>query len=121
MGNDLPDFIIPSPGTEYPVATYGVVSTSSSSYQTLKSITVTTGRMGVLGAIEISCDNYAVAQFKLVVADVTIFEDKKLPESFTKEFPELHLLAGKIITLSVKSDGTTTITAYCDVSYKEVG
>ncbi len=107
------------PSDEFAIATFGSVSTSSSSYQTVKSLTVTADRVGVLRAVEISCSNYAVAQLKLEVAGVTIFEDKKLPESFTKEFPDLRVAAGEELILSVKSDGSTTIVAYCDFSYKE--
>lgn len=107
------------PSDEFAIATFGSVSTSSSSYQTVKSVTVTADRVGVLRAVEISCDNYAVAQFKLVVAGVTIFEDKKLPESFTKEFPDLRVAAAEEMILSVKSDGATTINAYGDFNYKE--
>ena len=113
--------IVPRAAKNYPIATYTYISTSSSSYQTIKELEVTTGRLGILRAVEISCDNYAVAQFKLVVAGVTVFEDKKLPESFTKEFPDLEMSAGQKATLSVKSDGATTINAYCDFNYKEVG
>ena len=109
------------PATEYAIATYGVKSTSSDSYQSVKGVTCTADRIGVLRAVEISCDNYAVAQFKLVVKGVTIFEDKKLPESFTKEFPDLKLSEGQSAELFVKSDGSLTINAYCDFSYKEVG
>lgn len=127
MAHGAPDFVSKTiivvtkgePSDEFAIATYGSVSTSSSSYQTVKSLTVTADRVGVLGAVEISCDNYAVAQFKLEVAGVTIFEDKKLPESFTKEFPDLRVAAGEDIALSVKSDGSTTINAYCDFNYKE--
>lgn len=127
MAHGAPDFVSKTiivvtkgePSDEFAIATYGSVSTSSSSYQTVKSITVTADRVGVLRAVEISCDNYAVAQFKLEVSGVEIFKDKKLPESFTKEFPDLRVAAGEDITLSVKSDGSTTINAYGDFSYKE--
>ena len=113
--------VVPTAANNYPIATYTYISTSSDSYQTIKELTVTTGRLGVLRGVEISCDNYAVAQFKLIVAGVTVFEDKKIPASFTKEFPDLEMSAGQKATLYVKSDGATTITAYCDFNYKEVG
>lgn len=105
----------------YPVPTYGVKSTLSSEYQTVKEIEVTKNRVGILRTIEIATDNYAVAQWKLVIAEVEIFADKKFPDSFTKELPDLEMSAGQKATLYVKSDGTTTINAYCDFGYKEVG
>lgn len=113
--------ILPEAATEYAIDSYGTLSTSSSTYQTLKEWEVTANRIGILRAIELSCDNYAVAQFKLVVAGTTVFEDKKLPESFTKDWPDLQLTAGQKCTVSVKSNGTTTINAYCDINGKEVG
>lgn len=113
--------IVPVAAENYPVATYTYISTSSSSYQTIKEIEVTTDRVGILRAVEMDTDNYSVAQFKLVVAGVTVFEDKKIPASFTKEFPDLEMSAGQKATLSIKSDGSTTITGYCDYNYKEVG
>lgn len=113
--------IVPKTSEEYAIATYGSKSTSSSTYQTVKAITTTTDRIGILRAVEISCDNYAVAQWKLIVKGVTIFEDVYIPESFTKEFPDLVMAEAETATLYVKSDGSTTITAYGDFNYKEIG
>lgn len=111
----------PEPETEHAIDSYGSVTTTSSSYQTVKSWTVTAARMGILRAVELACSNYGVASWKLVVAGITVFEDKTFPESFTKGFPDLKLAAAAVVTLSVKSDGTTSITAYCDLDAKEVG
>lgn len=113
--------IVPEAATEYIIDTYGSVSTSSASLQTLFSRTVPSGRVGILNSIELSTDNYDVAQFEIIVKGVTIVDSEKLPESFTKEFPSLHLKAAESISIKVKSDGSTTINAWCDVSYKEVG
>ena len=113
--------IVPESATEYILDTYGKVSTSSTTLQTLFSRTVPADRIGILDSIELSTDNYDVAQFEIIVKDVTIMDSEKLPESFTKDFPRVQLIAGESITVKVKSNGTTTINAYCDVSYKEVG
>ena len=135
MGFDIPDGpqpqiivevvgttpITPEPETEHPIDPLGSVATSGSSYQAVHGYTVTTGRMGILRAIELSCTNYDVAQWKLVIGDTTLFEDKKLPESFTLGFPDLRLTGAIAVTVYVKSDGTTSITAYCAIDGKEVG
>lgn len=113
--------IVPEAATEYIIDTYGSYSGSSSSLQTLFSRAVPAGRIGILESIELSTDNYAVATFEIIVKGVTIMDSEKLPESFTKEFPTLKLSAAQEITVKVKSDGATTINAWCDVSYKEVG
>lgn len=107
--------------TEYAISSYGSKSTSSASYQTVKSWTITASRTGILRAVEMSCDNYAVATWRLTVAGVTVFEDVKFPESFSQGFPDLKLAAASQVLLEVKSDGATTINAYCALDAKEVG
>lgn len=107
--------------TEHVIDTYDKKSTNSAVYQTIVSRTVPGGRIGILDSIELSCDNYDVAQFRITVKGVKILDGDKLPESFTKDFPSLHLAPGESWKVEVKSDGATTIAAYCDVSYKEVG
>lgn len=135
MAIDTPDFvtrvqvavtvenvpIVPEATTEYPIDSYGTYSGSSATYQTLKEWTVAASRVGILRAVELETSDYGVAQFKIVVAGTTVLENKKIPTSFTKEWPDLHLSAGQKVTVSVKSDGSTTIDAYCDISAKEVG
>jgi len=135
MPVDAPDWVIwqqtievvestptpPAPAAEHAIDSYGEVSTSSADYQTVKTWTVTAARIGVLRAVEMACDNYDVAEWKLVVGTVTVFEDETLPDSFTKGFPDLRLAAATVLTLSVKSDGSTTINAYADLDAKEVG
>lgn len=113
--------ITPEPATEYAIDSYGSTSTASASYQTVKTWTVTADRMGILRAVEIACDRYDVAEWKLVVGDVTVFEDITLPVSFTKGLPDLKLASETTVTLSVKSDGVVTINAYADFDAKEVG
>lgn len=107
--------------TETVIDTFGSYSGSSSTYQDLFNRTIPADRKGILDEIELSCDNYAVAQFKIVVKSVTIVEDQVIPESWTKKFPSLQLKAAQQVLVQVKSDGSTTINAYCDVSYKEIG
>lgn len=107
--------------TEYALDTYGYVSTSSATLQTLFSRTVPSGRVGILDEIEMSCDDYDTAQWEIIVKGVTVLDSETIPESFTKSFPSLHLAAAESLTVKVKSDGTATIKAWCDVSYKEVG
>lgn len=113
--------VAPASDTDYLVPAFGAKSTSANTYQVVKSITVNSGKVGILRAVEIACNNYGVALWQLVINGVTIFADVLLPESFTQEWPDIQLPAGAVIELSVKSDGTTTISAYGDFAYKEVG
>lgn len=108
------------PANERAINSYGSVTTTSSSYQTVKSWTVASGYIGVLTAVEMSCDNFPVVNWKLVVGSITVFEDKVLPGDLDARFPELRLAAGAVVTLSAKSDGSTEITAYGNFDAKEV-
>lgn len=112
--------IVPEAATEYAIDTFDAYSGSTDTWEDLFNQTVPSGRIGILNSIELSCDNYAVCAWKVVVKGVTIMNGEILPESFTKEFPELHLSAEEQVLVQVKSDGSTYISAWCDVSYKEV-
>ena len=113
--------VVVEEASEYVIDTYNIYGGNSSSYQDLFNRIVPSACKGILDEIELSCDNYSVAVFKIVVKGVTVVNGEKIPESWTKKYPGLQLKAGQQILVQVKSDGTTTINAYCDVSYKEVG
>ena len=112
--------VIPAAATEYPIASFGTLNTASSDYQTVRKWTVTAGRIGILQSVEMACNNYEVAQFELIVKGVTVFVNKTMPESFTKEWPELHLAAGESVELLTKSNGSDLINVWCDFNGKEV-
>ena len=113
--------IIPQEASEFVIDTYGTYSGNSSSAQDLFNRTVPSSRKGILEEIELSTDNYDVATWYIEVKGVVVLNWEKLPESFTKRLPMLELKAAQQVLVQVKSDGATTINAYCDVSYKEVG
>lgn len=135
MAKDAPDYVrqfaatvivenvplIPSEATEYVIDTFGKYGGSSSTLQDLFNRTVPAGRKGILEEIELSCDNYEVAQWYVVVKGVVILNSETLPESFTKRFPMLELKAAQQVLVQVKSNSLTTINAWADVSYKEIG
>lgn len=107
--------------SEFALDTFGSYSGFSAVLQDLFNRTVPASRTGLLNSIELSCDNYAVAIWYIKVKGVVILDNEKLPSSFTKEFPGLHLLAGEQVLVQVKSDGATTINTYADANYKEIG
>lgn len=113
--------VLPQPANERAIAGYGNLSTSSASYQTVTSWTVAAGKGGVLSGIEIACDNYTIATWKLVVAGVTVFIGITIPSRLTKPFPNLLLAAGDVVIISVHSDGVVTINTYADIDGKEQG
>lgn len=115
------EVVLPTPSAERAVAGYGSISTSSASYQTVTSWTVAVGKVGVLCEVEMACDNYPVAVWKLVVGSVTVYDGVTLQSYINKRFPDLRLAAGELVTISVKSNGSTTVTAYADIDCKEQG
>jgi len=128
MARGAPDWVrkievtinLGQPTSERAIDGFGSVTTSSSSYQTIKSWTVATGYVGVLVGVEMICDNFSIAQWKLEVDSVAVLEDDILQGEFTIPFPELKLAAGSVVTLSVKSDGSTEIMADGNIDAKEV-
>jgi len=106
-----------------PICKFGYVSTSSSSYQTLATWTVSTGKKGLLKDISFAPDStsFGVAQFKVVVAGETLFEDIKAIGGVSLPLDGLVTLsASDVVTVSVKSDGSTTITANGSITGREV-
>ena len=113
--------IVPEPATEYPIDGYGKATRTSATLATLKSWTITADRVGILRTIEIACSNSAVGQFKITVAGKVVFTTNLIPESFSAEFPDIHLSAGQEVLIQYKSDGSTSLTGYCWITGKEVG
>jgi len=100
---------------------FGSKSTSSSSYQTVSSWTVSTGKIGKLYKIELACDDYDTALWRVTVAGTKVLDGDSIPSELSKDFGELTLDAGDQVLIEVKSDGSTTIEAYADIDGKEVG
>ena len=109
------------PGTEYAIDSFGYYKGSAGTYQELKKWTITTDRIGVLRSVELDTDHYDVAQFRITVKGTTVLEDRKIPTPFSKEWPDIKLSEAQEVLVEVKSDGSTTIKAWCDLNGKEVG
>ena len=89
-----------------------------STYQTLASWTITSGKTGILKEVAFTVDSTSL--FQLDIDGTNLFTDFSPNADCSISFPNTQLSSGSIITLSVKSDGATTITVYGFISGGEV-
>lgn len=108
------------PVSEYgtPKGDIGYYSGASTNYTTLKLLTVSTGKYGVLH--EVSMTPHPKALFRLTIGGVTQFTDIKLINPVTLKFPPCKLAAATQILIEVKSSDGTSIEVNGEVSLKEV-
>ncbi len=106
------------PTLEKAISVLDIVS-STSSYQALASWTVTKQRTGKLSKVECAADNYTLARFKLVIDDITRWEDKQLPSSLTMDFLGADIRGGKTVAIYGKSSDGSAFNMWGDICGKE--
>lgn len=111
----------PVPAKELAIVKLARLSTSSTSYGTVTSWTVTTGKVGVLRLIEMESDNYAKTLFQLTIGGVQKFTNIQIGSSLSLELPDVHLEAATVVLLEAKSSDGTAINVDGDITGKEVG
>lgn len=110
-----------SSATETAITAFGRYSGSATTYQTLVSWTVATGKAGVLASVELEADTYAKARFQLTIAGVVKFTDAQIQGPLDLEYPDVNLSAAQVVLLEVKSSDGTAIVADAVINGKEVG
>lgn len=99
----------------------GRLTTTSSSYQTVASWTVATGKVGELKEILILSDNYAKTLFQVTVGSVTWATDWVKLSSMPIIFEDLKLAAATIVKVEAKSSDATSVTVDAIIVGKEIG
>lgn len=117
--NNIP--VVPTAENEVPAGQVGRYTGTSASYQTVAAWTVTAAKTGRLSEVSLRTSNYAKSTWKLVIGATTFMTDKVVGGALTLDFGGLALAAAAVVTLSVKSDGSTSITADGSIVGKEVG
>uniref|UniRef100_A0A6M3Y3H3 Uncharacterized protein n=1 Tax=viral metagenome TaxID=1070528 RepID=A0A6M3Y3H3_9ZZZZ len=112
--------IVPEPATESPIIKLKRLSTALTTYQEVVSWTVTAGKVGILGFIEMESDAYIKTMFQLTIGGTVYFTNMQIAASLSLEFPELHLQAGIEVLLEAKSTDGTSINVDGDIIAKEV-
>lgn len=109
------------PAHETPIVDLHRLSTSSTSYGTVASWTISTGKVGILGFVEMESDAYAKTMFKLTIGGTAMFTDLQIAASLSLEFPDLRLAAASQVLLEAKSTDGTSINVDGDIIGKEIG
>jgi len=122
VGNDLPDFITPSPAIQEAAGGVGRYSGNSTSYQTVKSWTVATGKRGELKEISLASTTLSHTAWKVTIGSATWLNNQVLDAILTIPFIDLLLVAGTVVKVEVKSDDVAnTINASVSIVGKEIG
>jgi hypothetical protein len=93
-----------------PVAKVDRYQGGDTTYQTVVSWTVSPGKRGWLQEVSMITDKFDKTQFRLKIAEETLFEDKQIQSSLTLPFPWNELDEGSVVLLECRStDGTAII------------
>jgi hypothetical protein len=117
MPTRMPHVTISPRGTS--IAKLDRYTGTDTSYKTVVSWTVSTGKLGELKEVSMLSDTYAKTQFKLTIAGVEQFKDKVIQASLTLPFAENKLSAGDIVLLEAQSTDGTSITVDGSISGRE--
>lgn len=101
-----------------PAGTIGYYSGNLTTYQTLATVTVGSGKYGDLYEIGMTPDTNA--WFKVSIGGTALFEDIKLLNPVALTFPPNKLAAGTVILVQVKSINGTAIEVNGSITMKEV-
>ena len=101
--------IPPSSTSQLAIVALNRLTTSSGTYGTVVSYTVPAASTFELEAIEVICDDYDNLQLQLTIAGVVQFTDKYILGPFNPSFGGANLVAGAVVLLEAKSDGSASI------------
>ena len=94
---------------------------SSTSYQTVVTATVGTGK--IVEQLEISVTGGVLAKtyWQIIIAGVTFTSARQIDAPLTLSFYDLHLAAAAIVVVKARSTDGTSINANASITGKEVG
>lgn len=114
--------VAPQPATELAAGGVGRYSGNATSYQTVKSWTVTDDKVGELNEISLASTTLSHAVWRVTIGATTWLDDAVLDAILTIPFYDLKLLAAAVIKVEVKSDDVAnTINASVSIVGKEIG
>ena len=113
---------VPSvPAKERAAGGIGRYSGTDTTYQTVKSWTVASKKVGEIKELILFSSNYDKTHFKVTIGDVTFCSDTLVPAATPLVFDDLKLEAGKEVKVECKSTDETSITADAVIVGKEIG
>ena len=110
-----------SSATEKAIAAFGTYSGSATTYQTVASWTVATGKTGVLATVELETDDYDKTLWQLTIAGEVKFTDAAPQGPLDLDFSDVNLAAAAVVLLEAKSSDGTAIVADGVITGKEIG
>ncbi len=113
----LEEYMVPV--TEVAAGNVGRYSGSATTYQTVASWTVTTGKTGVLKEIILLSDDYDHTVFQITVGSITFSTAWTVQGAIPLIFDDLRLAAGSIVKVEAKSDDGTAIVVDAVITAKE--
>lgn len=113
--------VAPAAATERAAGGAGRYSGASTSYQTVASWTVASGKVGELKEVLIISDNYAKTSLQIVVGAITWGTAWLSQAAMPIIFEDLKLAAGDVVTVSAKSTDGTSIVVDGIITGKEIG
>ncbi len=109
------------PTVQAPAGAAGTYSGTSTSYQTVASWTVTTGKTGQLVEILWVSSNYAKTKIKITIGSVTYCNDFAPQAALPLIFETLQLAAGTVVKVSAESSDGTAIVVDAVITGMEIG
>jgi hypothetical protein len=109
------------PATERAAGGVGRYTGTSSSYQTVVSWTVATGKLGELKEITLLTSKYDKSNFQVTIGSVVFATNWIVQAAMPLIFEDLKLSAGTVVKVEVKSTDGTSITVDAVVTAKEIG
>lgn len=112
--------VIPLPTTETAAGGVGHYAGVGTTYQTVKSWTVTALKVGELKEISFTGTVLAKTLWRVVIGADTFVTDLSIGAPLTLPFFDLKLAAATVVTVSCKSSDGTTINADASIVAKEI-
>ena len=116
----VPTTMIGVPGAPIPVAKVDRYSGTDQTYKEIVKWRVQERTTGELKEVSVVSNNYDKTHFKLLIAGIPFFQDKKIQAPLTLPFPETRLRPAQEVILQCKSTDGTSITADGSITGREV-
>ena len=103
-----------------PISRLGSLTTTATTYSTVATWTVASGRNGALFEVALDTNNFALTNWQLTIAGVQQWTAQTIRSTLAIPYSAKNQLAqGAVVTLAAASTDGTSITAYGHISGKE--
>lgn len=114
----MEDYLVPA--TQEAAGAVGRYSGTATTYQTVASWTVETGKVGELKEITLLSDDYDHTHFKVTVGSIVFANNWLVQAAMPLIFEDLRLAAGSVVKVETKSTDGTAIVVDTVIVGKEI-